>query len=294
MAAEENTTLSTDLIAQSVDYTNQFSEGIGTLLKVLGVSRLTKLSVGSTIKIYKSVVTKAGGKVGEGETIPLSKVETKLADTKELEFSKWRKLVPAEAIQSAGFKSAVSDTDKKLLHEIHRDIKTDLFTEIAKGTGKANGTGFQSALANVLAQLSLAFEDTDIQSVAFVNPIDLYAYLGNTPITVQSVFGLQYIQNFLGFNVIFLTGSVKQGTINATASDNLNVYSANISGGSLGQAFDLVTDQTGLIGMTHTSVPDKLSYQTVIATALAIFPERLDGVFISTIDAPVPATGDGK
>lgn len=292
MAAETNSTVQADLIAQSVDFTERFNSTIATLLKVLGKTAITTLAVGSTIKTYKSEVTKVDGKVGENELIPLSKVTKKPANTYELEFSKWRKLVSAEAIQSSGYKEAVNVTDAKLLREIQNDKKKQLFDELAKGTGKASGTGFQAAIADSLGQLAILFEDTSVQTVMFMNPIDAYKYLGQANITVQTVFGLQYIENFLGFNTVIMSGSVPQGTYYATVADNLNIYKAPLSGGEIGKAFtSMVTDQTGLIGMIHSSVENTLSVQTVVLSALCMFPERLDGIIVGTIeDAPAAET----
>lgn len=292
--ADKNETVQADLIAQSVDFTELFNSNIKTLLKVLGKTRVTKLPVGSLIKIYKSEVTKVDGKVGENELIPLSKVTKKLDSTQELTFSKWRKLVSVEAIQSAGFGPAVNDTDNKLLREIQNDLKTSLFAELAKGTGKASGTGFQAAVANALGQLAVKFEDTDVQTVVFANPIDFYTYLGNASVTVQTAFGLQYIENFLGMGTVFFSGSVPEGKVYATVADNINVYAASLNGGSIGKAFNLITDQTGLIGITHEAVNNSASYETVIMSALCMFPERLDGIYTSTINAPTTNTDSGN
>ena len=280
--ATENITTSTDLIAQSIDFTEQFTGSISTLLQALNVTRMQPMAVGSQIKIYKSEVTKANGNVAEGEVIPLSKVTRKLADTKELAYKKYRKQTTAEAIQSAGFNAAVSDTDSKLLRSIQGDIKKDFFDFVQTGTTKTSGDTFQKAIAQALGQLAIKWEDDDVQSVLFANPLDFYTYLGDSNITTQTAFGLTYIQNYLGFNTIILTGAVKQGTIAATASQNLNYAYAALNG-NLNQAFNLTTDETGLIGVVHNSVTENASYETMALTSGVLFPERLDGIVVATI-----------
>lgn len=284
MAVETNATVQTDLIAQSVDFTEQFNAGIQTLLQILGKTRITTMPVGSEIRIYKSEVTKVDGAVGENEKIPLSKVTRKLDHTESLHFDKWRKIVSAETIQSSGFKEAVYDTDSKLLREIQNDKKKQLFDQLAKGTGKGSGAGLQMALSNALGKLTVPFEDIDTQTVLFINPTDVYKYLGIAPITLQNVFGLKYVQDFLGFNLVIQSNMIPAGTFYATVVDNINIYKAPVSGGALGQAFSLTTDETGLIGMTHRPIDETLSYQTVILSALAMFPERLDGIIVGTIE----------
>lgn len=280
--ATENITTSTDLIAQSIDFTEQFTGSISTLLQALNVTRMQPMAVGSQIKIYKSEVTKTDGNVAEGEVIPLSKVTRKLADTKELAYKKYRKQTTAEAIQSAGFNAAVNDTDSKLLRSIQGDIKKDFFDFVQTGTTKTSGDTFQKAIAQALGQLAIKWEDDDVQSVLFANPLDFYTYLGDSNITTQTAFGLTYIQNYLGFNTIILTGAVKQGTIAATASQNLNYAYAALNG-NLNQAFNLTTDETGLIGVVHNSVTENASYETMALTSGVLFPERLDGIVVATI-----------
>lgn len=286
--AETNLTTSADLVAQSIDFTEQFTQGIQTLLNALGVVRMHPMTAGSQIKIYKSEVTKVDGAVGEGEVIPLSKVTRKLADTLTLTFKKYRKQTSIEAIQSAGgVTPAIVDTDNKLLREVQKDVKADLFDYITKANASkttASGAGFQKAMAAALGQLAVKWEDYDTQTVAFANPLDLYNWLGNQKIDVQNTFGLQYIQNFLGFNTIILTSAVKQGTIAATVADNINYFYAPIS--SVGQLFNMASDETGLIGVTHDSVNNNLTYETVVTMASVLTTERLDGIVLSTISAP--------
>lgn len=283
--AETNLTTTADLVAQSVDFVDQFSEGIQTLLSALGVVRLQPMTTGSQIKIYKSEVTKVDGNVAEGEIIPLSKVTRKLANTLTLGFKKYRKVTTIEAIQAAGgVTPAIVDTDNKLLREVQKDVKKDLFDYITKSDANkttASGDDFQKAMAAALGQLSVKWEDYDTQTVAFANPLDLYSWLGNQTISVQSAFGLQYIQNFLGFNTIILSAAIPQGTIATTVADNINYYYAPIS--SVGQLFNMTSDETGLIGVTHDAVNNNLSYETVVTMANVLTTERLDGIVLSTI-----------
>ncbi|MDD6431809.1 MAG: hypothetical protein PUF79_01640 [Lactobacillaceae bacterium] len=285
--ATENITTSKDLIAQSIDFTEQFTGSISTLLQVLNVTRMQPMAVGSQIKIYKSEVTKADGNVAEGEVIPLSKVTRKLADTKELAYKKHRKQTTAEAIQASGFAAAVDDTDSKLLRSIQGDIKKDFFDFVQTGTTKASGETFQKAIAQALGQLAIKWEDDDVQSVLFANPLDFYTYLGDSNLTTQTAFGLTYLQNYLGFNTIILTGAVKQGTIAATASQNLNYAYASMNG-SLSQTFSLTTDETGLIGVVHNALTENASFETMALTSGVLFPERLDGIVVATVGTSAP------
>ncbi|MEJ6348788.1 hypothetical protein R4Y45_06100 [Holzapfeliella sp. He02] len=278
--AEQKLTTTQQLQLKSVDFTNQFNQNLSTLLKVLGITRKTNLPVGNAIKIYKTSVDKTDGKVGEGEIIPLSQVKKEVDDTKTLEYSKYRKSVSIEGIQGAGFQQAVTETDLALLREVQRDIKNDLIDQVKAGSGQAQGDNFQKTVANALAKLSIAFDDTNAtDSVLFVNPIDFYGYLGDTPIQMQSAFGLNYIQNYLGFTAIIMNPAVEEGKIYATPGQNLNMYYANASSAG----FEAYTDETGYISIMRNQANDRLTLDTTMYTALKIFPERLDGVIAGTI-----------
>ena len=284
MVVDTNTTMQKDLVAASIDFAEQFTGSIKKLQEILGVTRLTPMPVGNQIKIYKSEVTKASTQAGEGEVIPLSKVTRKLAETLTLDYAKYRKLVTAEAIQSSGLQAAVNDTDAKLLREVQKDVKTGLFNYLANTTGvtAATATTFKEAVAKVMGQLAVKWEDDDIQSVLFVNPLDFYDYLGNTDVTLQTAFGMTYLQGFFNFNSVIVSSAVPQSKVIATAANNLNIAYAQV-GGALSQAFNFTTDETGLIGIDHNNVNDSLTYQSVIMDALKVFPERLDGIVVATI-----------
>lgn len=284
MATDNKITIQENLIAQSVNFTTGFKNNLNTLLKVLGVTRRQALTVGNQVKIYKTTKELEDGSVPEGEQIPLSRFKRELDRTITLDYKKYRKEVTAEAIQGSGFEAAVTDTDAELLDSNQAGIKKDFFDLI---TGLENATkntvtgGFQKALASALGQLAVKFEDKDANSVLFVNPLDFYEYLGENQIQVQTAFGLKYVQNYLGFDVIVMSANVKQGTVVATASQNLNVAYAAIDS-QLKSAFDLTTDTTGFIGIGHTPKSDNLSYDTVTVSALKMFPDIAEGVIQTT------------
>lgn len=292
MAADTNLIKKSDLIAQSIDFDEQFTQGIKKLLEALGVTRMRPMAVGSQVKIYKTDLTKATTTAGEGEVIPLSKVAKSLKDTKELTYNKYRKQTSFEAIQSTGFKGAVTDTDTELVREMQKDIKSTLYGAMLEGTSSATGTDLQAALANSLGTLAALWEDYDVTSVAFMNPQDVYGFLGGQKVDVQSAFGLNYIQNFLGVNVVIMSAAIPKGKIATTVSGNMNFFYADVRNGEAAKAFDLQPDASGLIGTTHRAVNESLNYETVAVTSGLLVPERADGIVVATIGTNQPSTPD--
>ena len=120
-ATPTNTTVTTDLEPGiSIDYTSRISSNINELQDLLGVTELTPMSSGTTIKIYKMEVGTVAPQVGEGETIGLTKVTRKKVKDIDLVLEKYRKSTTAEAIQRSGRNIAINQTDEKILFNIER------------------------------------------------------------------------------------------------------------------------------------------------------------------------------
>ena len=282
MAAETNlTTVLTK--AQSIDFANQFGQQVGKLVDLLGVQRKMPLSAGSTINTYTSSVTLDGTVVAKGDIIPLSEVKLEPGTPISLVWDKKRKAVAVEDVQTYGFDQAINRTDTALLRELQKGIRSKLIAQLAAGTGTTTGAGLQAALAGAWGKVQVAFEDDDVRTIAFVNTMDVADYLGTAQITMQNAFGLNYVENFLGVDVVVITSLVPAGTFYATAADNLVLAYANISGGEIDRAFDFVIDATGLIGVTHDINKQRLTAETVTLSGIVLFAERLDGVIKGTI-----------
>lgn len=296
MTVDANTITSQDLTAQSIDFVEQFSDSVKGLLNALTGVRLVPMANNSVVKTYTSKVTKASDTtVAEGELIPLTKVERKVDQTYTLALNdKLRKVTTFEAIQALGYERAVANTDQKLLNIAQKDAKSGLFDALSsKATAKVTGAkNLQQAISKGLGKVLSYFEDYDgaTGTVAFVNTDDFYNWLGNQQITVQNSFGLNYLKNFLNVGTIILSNSVKAGTVYVTVTNNLAMYYVDMSGDA-GKAFGMQTDESGLIGVTHSRLDDHLSYQTVAAGGWQFIPEKTDGVASVTIDASAGDTG---
>lgn len=284
MAAEENLIKKADLVrAREVEFVNIFSENIKKLIEALGVTRKIPKQAGYTLKSYKATGTLENGEVAEGETIPLSKYQTVAVNYKEITLKKWRKATSAEAIISGGYDQAVQMTTDRMLLDVQKGIRGDFFTFLATGTGTATGVGFQAALAQAWGQLQVKFEDDSIEAVYFMNPLDVADYLAKAQITLQTAFGMTYVENFLGLGTVVFDSKVPEGTIYATAKDNIVLYYIPVNGADLGEAFDFTSDQTGLIGIHETPDYSNMTASDTVVSGIVLFAERLDGIIKSTI-----------
>lgn len=282
--ADANTIKAADLAkVRDVDFTERFSASIATLMKMLGVTRKIEKKAGEILKAYKVTGTLQSGVVAEGEIIPLSKYNTTYEPIGEAVLKKWRKETTAEAISSKGFGQAVNDTNDKMLKDIQKGVRSNFVSFLATGTGTASGVGLQAALAQAWGQLQVLFEDTAIQAVYFMNPLDVADYLGAAQISTQTAFGMSYVENFLGMGTVILASDVPKGKVYATAAENIVLYYIPVTSSDMAQAFDLTADATGLIGIHTGATYNNLSAETVAASGVGLFAEQLDGIVVATI-----------
>lgn len=276
--------LSTNLgKALSIDFVEQFGQRMKTLQELLGIQRTLPLSAGTLIKTYTSSVTLSGEEVAPGALIPLSEVKLEEGPSHELTWDKKRKAVAMEDVQKYGFESAVNLSDAKFLNEVQKGIRTKLLKQLATGTGKAEGAGLQQVMAKNWAAVTAAFDEDDVEIVSFINPFDAGEYLAQANVTVQTAFGMTYLEGFLNNRVVFMSADIPQGTVYTTAANNLVLAYADMTQGAIGQAFDFSKDSTGLIGVTHDINKQRLTAETITAYGVVLFAERLDGVIVGTI-----------
>lgn len=268
---------------REMEFVDQFGYSVKKLLEALGVTRKIKKQPGTVLKSYKAKGKLESGIVGEGETIPLSKYVVEEINYKEITLKKWRKATTLEAIIERGYDQAVEATTAEMLRDVQRDIRKDFFSFLLSGETSTVGKNFQTALARMWGQLQILFEDDDIQAVYFMNPMDVADYLADHNITVENVFGMRYVENFLGIGTTFFNSSVPQGKIAATASGNIVCYYVDAATADITEAFNFTTDETGLIGIHEASDYDNLTSKDTVVAGVELFAERIDGIVVGTI-----------
>ena len=272
---------------RELDFATLFGENVQNLIKMLGITRKIPVTAGTALKVLKVTGTLQSGSVPEGEIIPLSQYATTYQTVAEATLNKWRKATTAEAIIKGGYDQAVNETNKKMLLDIQKGIRTQFVNFLATGQETASGTGLQDALANAWGKMQILFEDDAVQAVYFVNPLDAADYLGKANITVQTAFGLNYVENFLGLGTLILTGAISKGSFYATAAENIVCYYINVNeANGIGEAFSFTTDaETGMIGIHEDGNYSRMQEETYAVSGITLFAERLDGVIVGEIDA---------
>ena len=268
---------------REIEFVRLFNGSIKKLAEALGVTRMIPKESGAQLKVLTVSGTLQPGSVSEGEIIPLSEYQTSWESVGTITLKKWRKSTSIEAINEKGYDQAVTATTDKMLKQIQGGIRSDFFTFLATGTRTATGDGFQDTLANAWGQLQVIFEDTDAQPVFFMNPLDVASYLGSTPANLATLFGMTYLENFLGLGDCFLNSDVPQGKIYATVKDNIVLYYVNAGTADITEGFQFTTDQTGLIGIHEYADYDRDCVNDSVVSGIKLFAENLYGVVVGTI-----------
>lgn len=284
----------TNLITQSqmakvreVDFVQQFTHSsLRKLEEALGVTRRIPMQEGTTMYYYTSTGTLQSGSVPEGEIIPLSQMARNKVAIGEITLKKWRKAASAESIKKSGYNEAVVETDKKLMSLVQNGIRSDFFAHIngIDGAVVAEST-FQAVLAGCWGKLQVLFEDDTIDAVYFVNPLTIADYLKTASITVQTAFGMSYIENFLGLGTVVMNSGITKDHVVATAKENLIEYFITMNG-DIARAFDLTADETGFIGIkSGYANNERAQIESLVMSGIQFMVEYAGGVVHGQIDA---------
>ena len=288
-AAETNLIKQADLKrVREIEFFRKFGlDGITKLMEALSVTRKIPMQEGTTLYMYDMVSEGlVDGNVPEGEIIPLTKIEQTKVPVGEITLMKHRKAASAESIKKSGYQTAVVETDEKLLKLVQQSIRNKFFTFLGNlnNTTAVTDTTLQGVLAGTWGQLQVLFEDDAIVPVHFVNPLDIADYLKSASITLQTAFGLNYLEDFLGLGRVILTNKVPKGTVYSTAQDNLIMYYLTTSG-DVAMALNLATDQTGLIGINSGYLnEERAQLESLVVYGIDLLVEYAAGVVVGTIN----------
>ncbi len=293
MAAKENLTKTSDIqsTARVIDFVTRFARNWEHLREILGIMRPIRKEPGSVLKSKTASVTLQSGTVGEGEEIPYSKATVVETPYAEMTVEKYAKAVSIESIKTYGYDVAVGMTDDAFLYELQDNVTRRFYSYLNTGTLTSSETTWQRALAMAKGRVINKFKQihrTVTNVVGFVNVLDLYDYLGDANITIQTAFGFQYVQNFMGFSTVFLLSDeeIQRGRVIATPVENIVLYYVDPSTSDFARAGLVYTTdgETNLIGFHvegnyHTAVSESFAIM-----GMTLFAEYKDAIAVIDVD----------
>ena len=296
MAVIPNTTVSTDAFVNALDreFVANFDHDADRLQEVLEIVSPEVIQAGTTLYQYKVTGslndTGAGKGYTEGDEVALSKYTMSREAVGAADFRPYRKLTTAQTILKYGFENAMVRTDDKMQKDIRKAIWDDFFAFLGNGTGTVESgqslATLQATLANVEASLEQIVEDAGDELsgrvVHFVNRFDAADYLATHDVTTQTVFGMTYLESFLGVSDVFVGGQVSKGTVIATPVENIHLYGIDFSTLSRG-GLSYATSASGLVGVNHSADYSRVSCETNVLCGAALMAEVKDFIVKATI-----------
>lgn len=293
--AKANLTKSADLqvAAREIDFVTRFARNWEHLREIMGIMRPIRKEPGAVLKSKTATLTLQDGNIPEGDEIPYSKAEIKETPYQEMTVEKFAKAVSIESIKDHGYDVAVQMTDDAFLFELQSNVTSRFYTYLNTGTLRGSYSSIQAAIAMAKGAVENKFKKmhrTVTGVVGFANIMDIYKYLSTAELTIQNQFGFNYIQNFLGFNTIFLLSDdeIPQGKFIATPVENIVLYYVDPSTSDFARAgLNYTTDgETNLIGF-HTEG----NYHTAVSESFAImgltlFAEYIDAIAVISFTGP--------
>lgn len=274
---------------RELDFVSMFARNWDALMALFGIMRPIKKTPGTKLTSTVAKVT-LQSTVGEGEEIPYSLAELEDVVYGDIAFDKKCKAVSIEAIAKYGAAKAITMTDEEFLNELQNGVLTNFYTFLKTGILTGAYSTFQMALAMAKGLVLDKFKKmrkTVTEVVGFANILDAYKYLGSANVTVQTQFGMSYIENFMGYRTLFLLSDpdIPRGKVVALPVNNIDLYyidpaDSDFAKAGLEYTVDGVTPLIGFHVMGNYSTAVGECYSLM---GMTLWAEYLDGIAVIDI-----------
>ena len=269
--------------AREIDFVTSFGKNMKELLDILGITRMIKKENNSVLKTKKVTGTLQSGDVAEGDEIPMSQYTVEEEEFDTIKIEKYRKGVSLESIAERGYEAAVEMTDEEFRSDLQNKVLDRFYTQLKMGALVGHETTWQMAFAMAIGRVKNKFEDmkrTATGVAVWVNTLDVYKYIGAADITLQTAFGMQYIKNFLGADIVFVSSQIPENTVIATPLNNLIAYYVDPADSEFVKAgLSYTTDSaTGFIGFHAQGNYEHAISDMFAIMGLRLFCEYLDAI----------------
>lgn len=300
MAAKENLTTQAQYSVQAreVDFVTRFGQNWDALRTIMGIMRPIRKTPGTKLVSFKASVDgtlNGGTTVAEGDEIPFTKMKVEPVSYGDIEVAKYAKSVTIEGVAKYGADVAVEKTDDAFIVALQNKVLGDFYAFLNTGSLTMTETTWQRALAMAKAKVldKFAGMDKDVtEVVGFANILDAYDYLGDKDITVQTVFGLNYVKDFMGYSTLFLLPEkyIAQKRVIALPVENIDLYyidPGDSDFAKLGLNYT-VQGETNLIGVHVEGDYSRATGDMYALMGMKLWAEYLDGIAVVTVTPASP------
>lgn len=269
--------------AREIDFVTSFGQNMQALLDVMGIARMIRKENGSVLRVREASGVLQSGDVAEGDIVPLSQYEVTEKDFDTIKIQKYKKGVSIEAIAEKGYEAAVAMTDEEFTADLQNVVMTKFYDMLKMGSLTSYETSWQMAFAMAIGRVKNKFETmgrTATGIAVWVNTLDVYKYLGAAQITMQTAFGVNYVRNFMGADIMFISSQIPENTVIATPLNNIVAYYVDPSDSEFSRAGLVYTTDpaTGFIGFHVQGNYDRVISELNAIMGVRLFAEYLDAI----------------
>jgi len=282
----------TNIAAREQDFVSVFNLNWDALRKILGIMRPIRKAPGTKLVTYTASVALESGNVAPGEVIPYSKATVVKSGMEDLEILKYAKAVPIEDVAKYGAAIAIEKSDEAFRNQLQTNVLTAFYTFLNTGALTNVQTTWQMALSMARGLVIDKFNKmrkSVTNVVGFANVLDAYKYLGGANITVQTAFGISYVENFMGYSTLFLLSApdIAEGTVIALPVENIDLYYIDPGDSEFAQlGLNYTTaGETNLIGFHAEGNYTTAVGETFAIMGMKLWAEYLDGIAVVTVEA---------
>lgn len=280
----------TNIAAREMDFVSRFTLNWNALRNILGIMRPIRKANGTTLVTYTASVALEDGEVPAGAVIPYSKSTIEKAGMADLKVLKYAKAITIEDVEKYGADIAIEKSDEAFLNELQNKVLTSFYAFLNTGSLTSTEPTWQRALAmakgNVLNKFN-TMRKTVTDVIGFANVLDFYDYLGDKDISVQTQFGLTYVQNFLGYFTLFLMSEpdIARNKVIAVPVENIDLYYVDPSDSDYAKLGLIYTadGETNLIGFHTQGNYNTAVGETFALMGMTLWAEYLDGIAVVTV-----------
>lgn len=278
--------------ARELDFVTVFNLNWDALRRILGITRPIRKAPGTKLVTYTASVALESGSVDPGEVIPYSKATITKTGLADLDIEKYAKAVPIEDVAKYGAAIAIEKSDEAFRNQLQSNVLASFYTFLNTGALTNIQTTWQMALSMARGLVIDKFNKmrkTVTNVVGFANVLDAYSYLGSANVTVQTQFGISYVENFMGYSTLLLMSApdVAPGTVIAVPVENIDLYYIDPGDSDFARlGLNYTTaGETNLIGFHAEG-----NYNTAVGESFALmgmklWAEYLDGIAVVKVEA---------
>ena len=280
----------TNVTAREQDFVSVFNLNWDALRRILGVMRPIRKAPGTTLVSYSASVALESGAVQPGEVIPYSKTTVVKTGFADLDIEKYAHAVPIEDVAKYGAEVAIEKSDEAFRNQLQNNVLSRFYSFLNTGALTGAETTWQMALAIAKGKVVDKFNKmrkTVTNIIGFANVLDAYEYIGAAGITMQTRFGINYIEDFMGYSTLILLSDpdVPRGTVIALPVENIDLY-----------YIDPGDSQFARLGLNYTTAGEtnligyhaEGNYSTAVGESfalmgMALWAEYLDGIAVINV-----------